>query len=166
MHWLCRQHELDIKRKTLERERASWIEYLISLYPIKYDQNSSPWVKDNTEEEEGEEMRFGTVTIRSQSLTVPGYCISSNLSVHRFDSHDGARSSPPAPAPSLWSPWCPGVARAVSPVVSVDIRHRHRLRLSTYHSPTARISRTRQSYAHKFPLDLSIMCFFFFMLPT
>ena len=49
-------------------------------------------IKDSIEEEEGEEMRCGPVTIRSQSLTVPGYCTPPTLSVHSCDGHDGARS--------------------------------------------------------------------------
>ena len=48
-------------------------------------------IKDSIEEEE-EEMRCGPVTIRSQSLTVPGYCTPPTLSVHSCEGHDGARS--------------------------------------------------------------------------
>lgn len=47
-------------------------------------------IKDSIEEEE-EEMKCDPVTIRSQSLAVPGYCTPS-LSVHGCEGHEGQRS--------------------------------------------------------------------------
>ena len=103
----------ELWRDTQQQSVGSIEEFCQDEREARYDQSRSPHssfsspqvsvdsprisfsplqIKDSIEEEEGEEMRCGPVTIRSQSLTVPGYCTPPTLSVHSCDGHDGARS--------------------------------------------------------------------------